>query len=287
MLFPTSIPAFHTPPGELFFALGVPPYLCFVKKTKNMKNVLKAIGVLFLLGVVAAGVVWWYSRTSNPWNAERVGDISAPVGYTRVEGTYAEFMRSLPLKKRGSKVQLYTGGEARSQWLSAAVIDMPMLSNSEQCADMTMRLRSEYLFCQGRYSEIKFRDVNGNLLQYRGGGSRKALETFLKRAYGVCSTFSVSRETKPRPISEVQPGDVLVCPARKIEGMGHALIVVDVARKGKRVAIMCAEGNTPAREAHIVRNLNPLNNPWFFFDGDESTLCVSVFHFGKNELRHY
>lgn len=41
------------------------------------------------------------------------------------------------------------------QWLSAAVIDMPMLSNAEQCADMTMRLRSEYLFSQGRYSEIR------------------------------------------------------------------------------------------------------------------------------------
>ena len=64
-------------------------------------------------------------------------------------------------------------------------------------------------------------------------------------------------------------------------------LVVDVARKGKKVAVMCAEGNTPAREAHIVRNLNPLENPWFFFDGDESTFWVSAFHFGKNELRYY
>lgn len=138
------------------------------------KKMMKVLGCLLLLGVVAAGGVWWYSQTSNPWNA-----------------------------------------------------------------------------------------------------------------YGCCSTFSVSRETEPRKISEVQPGDVLVYPARKLEGMGHALIVVDVARRGKKVAIMCAEGNTPAREAHIVRNLNPLENPWFFFDGNESTLWVSVFHFGKNELRHY
>ena len=150
-----------------------------------------------------------------------------------------------------------------------------------------MRLRAEYLFSQGRYSEIQFTDVNGNRLQYHGGASREALEKYLRKVYGVCSTFSVSRETEPRKISEVQPGDVLVYPARKTEGMGHALIVVDVARNGKKVAIMCAEGNTPARELHIVRNLNPLSNPWFFFDGDESTLWVSVFHFGKNELRHY
>ena len=252
-----------------------------------MKKIIKVVVCLMLLGSIVAAVVWWFSRTSNPWNAKTIGEISAPMGYTKVEGSYAEFMRSLPLKKRGSKVQLYTGGDARFQWLSTGVIDLPMLSNSEQCADMTMRLRAEYLFSQGRYSEIRFRDVNGNTLQYHGGGSRQALESFLKNAYGVCSTFSVSRETEPRPISEVQPGDVLVYPARKIEGMGHALIVVDVARKGKKVAIMCAEGNTPARELHIVRNLNPVENPWFFFDGDESTLWVSVFHFGKNELRHY
>ena len=139
-----------------------------------------------------------------------------------------------------------------------------MLSNAEQCADMTIRLKAEYLFNQGRYSEIKFRDVNGNTLRYHDCGSRKALEKFLKNAYGVCSTFSVSRETEPRKISEVQPGDVLVYPARKLEGMGHA-----------------------ARELHIVRNHNPIENPWFFFDGDENTLWVSVFHFRKNELRHY
>lgn len=230
-----------------------------------MKKVFKVIGVLVLVGLIACGIVWWYSRTSNPWNALTVGDISTPVGYTRVDGSCADFMRSLPLKKRGSKVQLYTGGDARYLFLSTGVIDMPILSNSEQCADMTMRLRAEYLFSRGCYSEIRFRDVNGNTLQYHGGASHKALEKFLKRPYGVCSTFSVSREMTPRPISEVQPGDVLVYPARKLEGMGHALIVIDVARNGKKVAIMCAEGNTPARELHIVRNLNPIQNPWFFF----------------------
>ena len=252
-----------------------------------MKKILKVIGALFLLGLIAIGIACWYACTSNPWNAKMVGDISTPWGYTRVEGSYAEFMRHLLLKKRGSKVKLYTGGNARYQWLSTGVIDLPMLSNAEQCADMTMRLRAEYLFSNGRYSDIRFRDVNGNVLQYSGGGSHKSLEKFLKNAYGVCSTFSVSRETKPRPISDVQPGDVLVYPARGRKRLGHALIVIDVARKGKKVAIMCAEGNTPARELHIARNLNPINNPWFFFDGDESVLWVSVFHFGKNELRHY
>lgn len=254
------------------------------------KKILIGVGLLLVLGVVAIGGLWWCSQTSNTWNVKTIGDIDAPWGYTRVEaaeGSYAEWLRQLPLKPKGSKVMLYTGGKANYQFLSTGVIDIPMLSNAEQCADMTMRLRAEYLFSRGRYSDICFTDVNGNRLQYHGGSSRKALEKYLRKAYECCSTFSVSRETKPRKISEVQPGDVLVYPARKLEGMGHALIVVDVARNGKKVAIMCAEGNTPAREAHIVRNPNPLSNPWFFFDGDESTLWVSVFHFGKDELRHY
>ena len=141
------------------------------------------------------------------------------------------------------------------------------------------------VFCI-RYCNYLYR-CEWQRLQYQGGGSRKALESFLGKAYGCCSTFSVSRETEPRKISEVQPGDVLVYPARSNKRLGHALIVVDVARKGEKGAIMCAEGNTPAREAHIVRNLKPLETPWFFFDGDESALWVSVFHFGKNELRFY
>ena len=80
-----------------------------------MKKLLKVLGCLFLLGLIAAGVLWWYSRTSNPWGAKTIGDISAPMGYTRVKGNYAEFLRSLPLKKKGSKVQLFTGGNAHFQ----------------------------------------------------------------------------------------------------------------------------------------------------------------------------
>ena len=240
---------------------------------------------------VACGLWCWYNaKTSNPWNAETIGDIPVPFGYTRLEaasGSYAEYLRSLPLRKRGTKVNLYTGGEANYQFLSTGVIDQDILSNSEQCADVTMRLRAEYLWQKGRYSGICFRDVNGKRMNYTGGSSRKAFERYMRNVYGWCSTYSVYHETTPRPLQEVQPGDVLVYPARSGMKYGHALIVVDVAKKGTKVAIMCAEGNTPARDKHIVRNLNPWNSPWFIFDGSENNLRISVFHFNKEELRHY
>ncbi|MBR4136193.1 MAG: CHAP domain-containing protein [Bacteroidales bacterium] len=257
---------------------------------------LRIVLLVVLLGILLAGGawVWWMksSQASNRWNASCVGDIPAPIGYKRVAaqaGDYTTFLRALPLKPKGSKVQLYTGGDANYQWLSTAVVDMPLLSNAEQCADVTMRLRAEYLYKTGRYGEICFTDVNYQKLQYQDGKNREAFEQYLKKVYGVCNTFSLYHETEPRAIHEVQPGDVLVYPARDGRQYGHALIVVDVAKnRAGKIAVMCAEGNTPAREIHILRNAaHPIRNPWFLLDGDERNIRVSVFHFEPEELRHY
>ena len=255
------------------------------------KKILWGLALVAVIIVAAAGYCWWIGTRSNPWNAKTVGDIPVPSGYERDEaakGSYAEFLRSLPLKERGAKVQFYTGGDANYQFLSAGVIDMPMLSNAEQCADMTMRLRAEYLWKKGRYSEISFTDVNGKRHSYDGGSSRKAFVKYMKRMYGVCSTFSVYNETKVRKPSDIKAGDVLVYKQRPGRKYGHALIIVDVATNSDGdKAIICVEGNTPAREAHVVRNFNPLRNPWSLIDKDDSRFPVNVFYFGKNELRHY
>ena len=247
---------------------------------------------LFLSLVIICGV-WLYSfsNSSNLWNAKTIGDIPAPTGFSRVEanaGSYADFLRSQPLKEKGAKIELFTGGDANYQCLGTAVIDNPLLSNYEQCADVTMRLRAEYLWQQGLYSEISFQDVNKKEMRYTEGSSRKNFEKYMRQVYGMCSTYSVFHETKPRSINDVQPGDVLVYLARPGRKYGHAVIVVDVARnKSGKVAIMCAEGNTPARNQHIVRNFNPFRNPWFIFDENDETFLIGPFRFNKNELRCY
>lgn len=86
-------------------------------------------------------------------------------GYECITGSdpaFANYLRSLPLKPKGSPVMYYTGGKARLQSLAYAVADMPLLSNDEQCADCCMRLRGEYLYQTGQYGRIRFTDVNGN-----------------------------------------------------------------------------------------------------------------------------
>lgn len=263
-----------------------------------MKIVKIILIALFLIAVMVVGYGAWIllgSKTSNPNNYKTIGDIPTPLGYERINGdnaAYSEFLRSLQLKGKGSDVMLYTGGKSRFQSLNYAVIDLPLLSNAEQCADVCIRLRAEYLFNSGQYSSIRFRDVSDNNMRYSGGASRKAFNNYLRRVYGMASTYSLSREMRQRTLADIQPGDVFVYAAVDRPGnhkYGHAVMVVDVAiNKNGKKAFLLAEGNTPARDIHVMRNFeNPFRSPWFFLDEDAGMLLLSVFPYKSNELRHF
>ena len=250
---------------------------------------------LIVLTIVIGGALFWVFygyKTSNPCNYQTIVNIPEPWAYKRVEAANSSFtyyLRSLPLKKRGSRVQLNTGGNANFQSLNYAVIDLPLISNAEQCADVCMRLRAEYLYQNGMFDKILFQDVNGKIVKYNGGHSRKSFEKYLRHLYGVASTYSLSREMKKRKLIDMQPGDVFVYPARYGQKYGHAVIVVDVAvnNDGKK-AFLLAEGNTPAREIHVMRNFsNPFCSPWFILDEDADNIFLSVFHYKATDLKHF
>lgn len=252
------------------------------------------VGFIALIGVLALLWLYFGSVTTNRKGYSCIGDIPVPHGYERMKTPEGDFLRSLPLRPKGSKVMLYTGGEARLQSLAYAVIDMPLLSNYEQCADVCMRLRAEYLFNSGRYKDIHFQSVNGETLRYKGGSSRKELERYLRHVYGVANTYSLKREMEQREIADVRPGDVFVYAAgdhdleRKLKAKyGHAIMVVDVAtdRKGRK-AVLLAEGNTPARDIHLLRNFwNPFSSPWFYLDDDDDIFIFDCFYYKRHELR--
>ena len=112
----------------------------------------------------------------------------------------------------------------------------------------------------------------------------------------VANTYSLKREMKERQFEDVRPGDVFVYAAgdhyieRKMEvKYGHAVMVVDVAtdKKGRK-AVLLAEGNTPARDIHLLRNIwNPFSSPWFYLDYDNGIFIFSCFYYERHELKHF
>ena len=181
------------------------------------------------------------------------------------------------------------GTIADLQDLNYAVVDLPLLSNAEQCADVCMRLRAEYLYSKGRYSDIHFLNVQGKVLKYSGGESRKEFEDYLRHVFDVANTYSLNQEMSIRKLSNIQPGDVFVYPANS-QRYGHAIMVADVAQNpetgGK--AVMLVEGFMPARSIHILQNWDDSHNsPWFIFDEEGGNLTFALFEFNATNLKFF
>ena len=264
-----------------------------------LKFIRRLFLALIIIIVISVGVIFYLlkgSPTTNRSNYVCIGDIPTPNGYERVAGSdpaFSAFLRSLTLKPKGSPVMLFTGGKAYLQCMAYAVVDLPLLSNDEQCADCCMRLRGEYLYQTGQYGKINFTDVNGNTLRYQGGGSRKNFESYMRKVYGVASTLSLEQSLPKRNVEDIQPGDVFVYAKGSIKmgvktRMGHAVTVVDVAQnsEGKKVFLV-AEGSTPAHDIYVMRNpTSPLRSPWYSLDDFSGMSYLSV-QFDKDELRHW
>ena len=106
-----------------------------------------AISPVILIIVMAAWLIW--GGVSNPAGRKTIGEITPPRGYERVSvapESFGAFIKDFPLQGRGAHIRYYNGKLAYGQSFGYAVLDLPMLSNMEQCADAVMRMRAEYLF---------------------------------------------------------------------------------------------------------------------------------------------
>lgn len=260
----------------------------------GMKRISRIIiGLLLVVGIIALVIFVWEEygiEKSNPNSYATIGNIPTPTGFDRIDGDdpkYTKFLRSLPLKPKGATLKYYWGGIADLQELNYAVVDLPLLSNAEQCADVCMRLRAEYLYQIGNYSNISFLAANGNILSYEGETSKETLEKYLCNVFRVANTYSLRRQMDQRDLDDIQPGDVFVYPADN-NRFGHAVMVADVAQDQKTgtKGIMLIEGFMPARSIHVMRNMqDPSVSPWFILDNESDTLTFSIFQFKSTDLR--
>jgi hypothetical protein len=229
-----------------------------------------------ILAFLLAAYPWLQAYKADDSVAAR---IAPPAGFERepvVEGSFAEWLRNLPLKKGRPAVRLYNGNLKANQEAHAAVVDIDTGSKDlQQCADAVMRLRAEYLYSRSDFSGIHFNftsgdaaqflkwsegfrpTVNGNRVSWGKTAPRDnsyaSFRAYLNVVFTYAGSASLSKEmVRAASTRDVRAGDVF------IEGgfPGHAVIVVDVAREprtGRRVFLL-AQSYMPAQDIHILKN---------------------------------
>ena len=233
--------------------------------------------------------------------------IPAPQGYKRVdvaEGSFAHFLRNLPLKPAGSDLHYHTG-QVKERKYAGAVVDMDFGKNSnEQCADAIIFLRASYLWKTRQYAKISFCFTNGFKAEYakwaqgyrirnnnawvktqKADYSYQSFRKYLHLVFQYAGTASLSQELKPIGrcwATDIQAGDVII----KGGFPGHAEMVVDVAEndKGERIVLL-AQSFMPAQEiesfpqwfspsANGTRLVTPA---WTFYSPTDKTLLLRRF----------
>ncbi len=216
-----------------------------------------------------------------------------PEGYTRIpaeEGSFAAYLRNLPLKPEGASVLLYDGREKPNYGTYAAVVDLPIGTRDlHQCADAVMRLRAEYLWEQGRYDDIHFNLTNGFRMDYsewmkgrrlvvKGNDVRWSnraapsnthddLWSYCQMVFAYAGTLSLSRELPSVEVADMRIGDVIIVGGSP----GHSVIVVDMARNDAgEVIFLLAQSYMPAQELQVLYNPSDLElSPWYrWADGE-------------------
>lgn len=242
-----------------------------------------------------------YTRFAAPDDAARVAV---------THGSFAYWLRNLPLKPGNPPVLYHTGQPKARQDLHAAVIDLDVGERDlQQCADAIIRLRAEYLYALSRFDEIRFNatsgdpiDLNrwargdrpraeGNAIRWRSAAAAPSraypsFREYLDFVFIYAGTISLQQEMRPvEPTDPPRIGDVFI----RGGSPGHAIIVADAAvnpRSGETYMLL-AQSFFPAQDMHILVNQNiPFISPWYLYE-HHSPLQTPEWTFRPNERRRF
>lgn len=193
--------------------------------------------------------------------------IAPPSGFTRTpaqSGSFAAWLRGLPMKPTGTPVLLFTGTAKARQDVHVGVIDIDVGKRDlQQCADAIMRLRAEWLWSQGRRDAIAFNDTDGKRRAFASTGKSDyaSFRKYMDLVFAYAGTYSLDREMKPVPAAEIAIGDVFI----KGGFPGHAVLVVDIAiNAAGEQRFLLVQSYMPAQEMHVLKNpASRDGSPWF------------------------
>lgn len=234
-----------------------------------------------------------------------------PPGYQRKpapSGTYAAFLRTVPLHPDGAVVHYYNGNVKANPGIYAAVLTYDVGNKDlQQCADAVMRIRAEYLRSSHQADKIHFNLTNGfragyahwaqgDRLKFGAGGTRwvkaaapsesyASFRQYLDMIYSYAGTLSLSRELKPVDYGDMQIGDVLIVGGTP----GHAVTVMDMAenKQGKKVYLL-SQSYMPAQEIQVLQNpQNEAISPWYELDLSATLIRTPQWNFYTNQLMRF
>lgn len=237
--------------------------------------------------------------------------IPPPPGFVREQappGSWAQWLRGLPVRAADVPVKLHTGALKPNQAAHAAVVDIDIGTRDlQQCADAIMRLRAEWLFAIGRFGDIGFNYTNGARVPFsrwmrgerprpdgarmtwtatgRTDASHKSLRTYMDQVFAYAGSASLERELKPVAVEVMRIGDVFI----KGGFPGHAVLVVDMARNpaSGEQRFLLLQSYMPAQDMHILKNPRASDgSAWYRMDFG-SELVTPEWTFARQALRRW
>ena len=185
---------------------------------------------------------------------------------------FGRWLLQLKVKPPHEPIKTYDGRVVHHR---GRVIDLPMVRGDlQQCADSAIRLRAEWL--RANNGVISFHATSGDPMpwaRYRDGErpyeeqgrirwkkeSPGSWEGYLTRVFIWAGTRSLRYDTVPADAPKA--GDLLVIPGSP----GHAVVVLDVARRGEEILVLIGEGYMPAQAFHV--ELGPESGWWSYTAG--------------------
>ena len=207
-----------------------------------------------------------------------IGQITLPsTEYRRlpvVSGSFAAWLRHLPLKSKNSPVLDYRGSvfKTANDTVIAAVVDLAVTGRRlEQCMDILVRLYADYLWQSGQTKNLclplpggyrlawgdwkrgfrpSFKGIDMHLSQSSKADSGEgAYRKYLNTVFAESHTQQFYYGYQPVPPESVAIGDFIVKKGVK----GHAVMIVDIAvnREGDLIALI-GNGDTPACQFFLI-----------------------------------
>lgn len=250
--------------------------------------------------------------TFNAQKSTVITRISPPKGYKwekyAVE-SFENFLANFPLKPANLPVRDYKNMPLQKQYHHAAILDIDVGDKDlQQCADAWMRLYSEYLWMQGRSSEVEFEFTSRQKISWNDfkkgmrtteTGSRvkfhksasfddsyENFREYMNLIFKYSGTISLDRESVPVAKNEdLRVGDFIIRPGSP----GHLVFIVGSATDGfgKRIFLL-AEGYMPAQDIHVLKNpMNSRISPWYELDINAPKLMTAKYLFEPVPIKRF